>query len=177
MTKEETPWYHSYSAPQNNVIDPSATFGKNVKIGHFCFIDKDVIIGDNAVIEHYVLLKAGTIIGDDCFVDSYVRSSGDNKIGNNVTLRYGSTIARKVEIEDDVFISPNVMTVFSKHTGEKSEKTLIKKGAFIGTAAVIGPNITIEEGTVIGANSYVSGNCKVKNGIYVGVPAKFLKMK
>jgi len=120
------------------------------------------------------LLKKGTRIGNNCYVDSYFRSSGDNRIGNNVTLRFGSTIAREVYVDDGVFISPNVMTIYSKHTGERGTGTYIKNKAFIGTAAVIGPNVTIGEGVVIGANAYVSKDC-LEEGIYVGVPAKKIK--
>lgn len=123
------------------------------------------------------MLKKNTIIGKDCYVDSYFRSSGDNFIGNNVTLRFGSTIARKVFIEDNVFISPNVMTVYSTHAGDKSKGTYIKKGAFIGTAAVVGPGVFIEKQVVIGSQAYVSRDCTTEGGIYVGVPAKFLKMR
>ncbi len=159
-----------------NRIGNNVTVGDNVKIGHHCIIEDDVVVGDNVVIDNYVLLKPETRIGNDTFIDSYVRSSGDNTIGNNVTLRYGATIARAVTIEDGVFISPNVMTIFSTHKNEKITGTIIRKNAFIGTAAVIGPGITIGEGVVIGAMAYVSKNC-IEKGTYVGVPAKLLAKK
>lgn len=163
-----------YEKVGTNVIHKSFVYGNNLKLGDFCVIEEDVVIGDNVDIQNYVLLKKGTIIGDNCYVDSYFRSSGDNKIGNNVTLRFGSTIARKVFVEDDVFISPNVMTVYSLPDGSKSAGTYIKKGAFIGTAAVLAPNITIEEGCVIGANAFVNKSC-MERGIYVGNPARILR--
>lgn len=169
--------YNPVAFSQFNVIHPSAKFGKNTKVGHFCIIEENVIIGDNVDIQNYVLLKEGTIIGNNCYIDSYVRSSGQNKIGNSVTIRFGATIARNVEIEDNVFISPNVMTIFSEYDGQKSKKTLIKENAFIGTSAVIGQNVIIEKGVVIGAMSYVTGNCLSENGIYIGNPIKFLKTK
>ena len=158
----------------NNVIEDGVVIGDGVSIGNNNTIMKGTIIDNDTKIEHYVLLKNYTVVGKECYVDSYFRSSGDNKIGDNVTLRFGSTIARKVYVEDDVFISPNVMTVYSKHTGEQSKGTFIKKGAFIGTAAVIGANVTIGEGVVIAAQAYVSKNC-IEKGIYIGVPAKFKK--
>ena len=43
------------------------------------------------------------------------------------------TEGRKVVVEDNVFISPNVMTVYSLPDGSKSAETRIGKGAFIGT--------------------------------------------
>lgn len=159
---------------KNCIIGKNVSIGEGTTIGNYCVVEDDVIIGKNVDIQHFVLLKKGTIIGDNCYVDSYFRSSGDNKIGNNVTLRFGSTIARKVYVEDDVFISPNVMTVYSLPDGSMSVGTYIKRGVFVGTAAVLAPNITLCEGTVIGTNSFVSKNIE-KPGIYVGNPAKFLK--
>ena len=144
--------------------------GINFKCGSFVKIEKDVIVGDNVTIENFVLLNSGTRIGNNVFVDSYFRSSGSNKIGNNVTLRYGSTIAREVIVEDDVFISPNVMTIYSRHTGEKVGGTTIGKGTHVGTAAVIGPGVKIAAGSVIGSNAYVAKDI-TEPGIYVGVPA------
>jgi UDP-N-acetylglucosamine acyltransferase len=157
-----------------NIIHESFKHGKDFKIGYFCVIEEDVIVGDNVDIQNYVLLRKGTIIGNNVYVDSYVRSSGDNSIGNDVTIRFGATLARKVIIEDGVFISPNVITVYSLPDGSQSALTLIKAGVFIGTAVVLGPNITISEGSVIGANAFVNKNCLGK-GIYVGNPARKIK--
>ena len=156
-----------------NIIHPSFKYGKDLKMGHFCVIEEDVVVGDDVDIQNYVLLKKGTRIGNNCYVDSYFRSSGDNLIGDNVTLRFGSTIARKVYIEDCVFIAPNVMTVYSLPNGSKSSGTYIKKGAFIGTAVVLAPNITIGAGVIIGTNSFVNKDC-LEKGVYVGNPAKKL---
>ena len=158
---------------QNN-IHPSFKHGKNLKLGSFNVIEEDVIVGDNVDIQNFVLLKKGTRIGNDCYVDSYFRSSGDNFIGDNVTLRFGSTIARKVMVENNVFISPNVMTVYSLPDGQKSSGTFIGENAFIGTAAVLAPNISIRPGSIVGANSFVNKSI-LEKGIYAGNPAKLIR--
>ncbi len=157
-----------------NIIHESFKHGKNFKIGHFCVIEEDVVVGDNVQIDNYVLLKKGTRILNNVWVDSYVRSSGYNLIGNNAMLRFGCTIAREVVIEDEAFISPNVMTIFTTHKRKKQEGTIIGKNAFIGTAAVLGPGVKIGENVVIGSQAYVSSDC-IEEGIYVGVPAKLKK--
>ena len=157
-----------------NSIHESFKHGKNLKIGMFNVIEEDVVVGDNVDIQNFVLLKKGTRIGNGCYVDSYFRSSGDNYIGNNVTLRFGSTIARKVAVGNDVFISPNVMTVYSLPDGTKSSSTIIGDGAFIGTAAVLAPNIKIFPGAVVGANSFVNKSIN-KRGVYAGNPAKCIR--
>lgn len=144
--------------------------GKNLRCGSYVKIESGVVVGDNVTIENFVLLRKGTHIGDNVFVDSYVRSSGDNVVGNNVTLRYGCTLAREVVIEDNVYLSPNVMTIYSKHTGEKVPGTVIGKASYIGTNAVIGPGIKIAPKTVVGAMALVTRNIE-KPGVYVGIPA------
>lgn len=172
-----------------NKIHESFRHGENFEVGEFCIIDKNVIVGNNVKlgnhvvilegcevgdgtqIDHYVLLKPYTRIGRKCFVDSYFHSSGHNLIGDNVTLRFNSCICKKAVVEDDVFICPNVMMVYSSPDGSKGQLTWIKEGAYIGTAAVIGPNVIIGEEVIIGANSFVNNDC-IKKGTYVGSPAK-----
>lgn len=155
------------------VFHGMSNIGKNLKIGKFCIIEDDVIIGDDVEIGNYVYLKSGTIIGNNTFIDSYVRSSGDNKIGDNCNIRYGATIARNVRICNDVFISPNVMTVFNKDKGQ----TVIQQKAFVGTAAVIDGGCYIAHHVQIGAMSYVNKDCLVQEGLYFGQPAKYVGVR
>jgi len=157
-----------------NFVHRTFEHGKNFKIGKFNVIQNGCQVGDNIKIEHFVLLKKNTKIGNNVYVDSYFRSSGNNKIGNNVTLRFGSTIAREVTVKDDVFISPNVMTIYSTASHEKIGGTVIGKGAFIGTNAVIGPGIKIGPGVVIGSMAYINRDC-LEPGVYVGIPARKIK--
>jgi len=165
---------NGYHLIGTNLIHKSFIHGENCKIGDYCVIEEGCIIGDNVDIQNHVLLKKNTKIGNDCYVDSYFRSSGDNKIGNNVTLRFGSTIARLVFVGNDVFISPNVMTVYSLPDGTKSAGTYIGDGAFIGTAAVLAPNIKIQPGAIVGANSFVNKSI-LEKAIYAGNPAKKIR--
>jgi acetyltransferase-like isoleucine patch superfamily enzyme len=155
----------------NNIIHDSFKHGENFKIGHFCVIEEDVIVGENVKIDNYVMLKKGTRILNNVWIDSYVRSSGDNLIGNNTTLRFGCTIAREVVVKDGAFISPNVMTIYSTHKHEKSGGTVIGKNSFIGTAAVLGPSVKIGEKVVIASQAFVSRDC-LEQGTYIGIPAK-----
>lgn len=145
--------------------------GIKFSIGGFCIIQEKCKVGYNVNIQHFVLLKKGTIIGNHCYIDSYVRSSGQNRIGNNVTIRFGATIGREVTIEDDVFISPNVGTMFKNHLGGQKGGIVIGKGSFIGTNAIIGAGVKIAPGSVIGAMALVTKDI-VQKGTYIGIPAK-----
>jgi len=152
------------------VIAKDFKHGENFSMGNYCVIEEGCEVGDNVRLEHFVLLKKETKIGNNVYVDSYVKSSGSNKIGSNVILRFNATIAREVIIEDDVFISPNVMTIFSDHKGVPHPGTVIGKNCHIGTNVVINHGVKIASGTVVGAMSLVAKDIALA-GVYVGVPA------
>jgi UDP-N-acetylglucosamine acyltransferase len=155
-----------------NDIHPSFKFGKNLKMGSYNVIMKDVEVGDNVEICHHTLLKPGTVIGDNCYVDSYVLSSGNCTIGNNVIMRYQTVIARNVIIEDYNFFTAGVKLIFLDHSAIATPKPLhIKKGCFFGDAAVIMGGITIAENCIIGACAFVNKDTE-SNGVYAGLPAK-----
>ncbi|MFX0016664.1 MAG: acyltransferase [Promethearchaeota archaeon] len=154
-----------------NSIAADFIHGKNFSIGTYNIIQNECVVGDNIDIQNYVLLKKGTKIGNNVYVDSYFRSSGINKIGNNVVLRFGATVAREVTVEDGVFISPNVMTIYSTHKNEIRGGTVIGKNSYIGTNAVIDASVKIAPECVIGTLSLVTKDC-LESGVYMGIPAK-----
>jgi len=160
---------------ENNIIHPSFQCGDNFKIGYYNVIGEDVKVGNNVDIQHHILLKKGTTIGDNCYIDSYVLSSGDCEIGNNVILRYQSVIARNVIIEDDVFFTAGVKTIFLDHTRTMTVKPLIiKSGSFFGDNVVIMGGITVAENCIFGACAFVNKSTE-PNGVYVGTPAKRIR--
>ncbi|MGB2351402.1 MAG: acyltransferase, partial [Akkermansiaceae bacterium] len=80
-----------------------------------------------------------------------------------------------LEIEDDVFIGPNVTFTNDKHPRSKQhpdafEKTIVRQGASIGANATILPGVTIGAGAMVGAGSVVTRD--VSAGVTVaGNPA------
>ena len=84
-----------------------------------------------------------------------------------------------IEIEDDVFMGPNVTFTNDKYPRSKQYpkeflKTKIRKGASIGANATICPGITIGEKAMIAAGSVVTKNVPAKT-LFAGVPAVFIK--
>ena len=158
----------------NNIIHPSFIKGKNFRIGEFNHIHEDVIVGDDVHIRSYVELRLGTQIGNRVYIDSGVKSSGMNKIGSDVTIRYDAIIARNVIIEDNVFIAPQVMFINISFVDKAPKPTIVHKGVKIGTCAVIHDGIELAEGVIIGSEANVTKSC-LESGIYVGNPAKLAK--
>lgn len=86
-------------------------------------------------------------------------------------------------IEDRVAVSPRVTMIlhstpnWSKIADQVNSvkgKIVIKKDSWIGTGAVLFPNIIIGESSVIGANSVVTKNVP-PYAVVGGVPAKLIK--
>jgi len=158
----------------DNYIHPNFKHGVNLQIGKYNHVHSDVQVGDNVQIRSFVELRPHTVIGDGCYVDSGVKSSGLCEIGNNVTIRYDAIIARNVVIEDDVFISPQVMFINIPFTDKEEKKTVVRKGVKIGTDATINDGVEIGEGVIIGAKAFVNRDC-LEPGVYAGIPARKIK--
>ncbi|NQV29782.1 MAG: hypothetical protein HQ508_02745 [Candidatus Marinimicrobia bacterium] len=157
-----------------NIIRNNVIVGDNVQIGNFCVIHENVTIGDDTVVKDYVELRSETYIGKKSYIDSRVSSSGNCKIGNNVTIRYDSIMARGVEVGDGSYICPRVMTNNLNTEKDQIGGAKFGKDCFIGTNAVIQHGLNIGEKVIIGAMSFVNKDC-VDGGVYVGMPARKIR--
>jgi UDP-2-acetamido-3-amino-2,3-dideoxy-glucuronate N-acetyltransferase len=146
----------------------NVSLGKGTKIFNFvnaygCSID------DNSKIGAFVEIQKGASIGKNCKISSH------------------TFICEGVHIEDNVFVGHGVMftnDLFPKATNTdgspqteadwKVIKTLVKKGASIGSNATILCGITIGENALIGAGSVVTKDV-LPNTVVAGVPAKIIK--
>jgi len=157
-----------------SVVSPHFVHGTNLKMGYFNVIGR-VKVGHEVEICNFVLLKDHTIMGNHCYVDSYVLSSGSCKIGNNVTMRYRTVIARNVIVGDHVFFTAGVKTIFLDHKRQATSKPLtIQRGCYFGDNCIIMGGITVTEKCVVGAGAFVNKNTEPR-GVYVGTPARRLR--
>lgn len=157
-----------------SVVSPNFIYGDNLKMGYFNVIGKGSV-GNNCEICNFVLLKDDTTMGNDCFVDSYVLSSGSCQIGNRVTMRYRTVIARNVIVHEDVFFTAGVKTIFLDHKRTATPKPLIiERGTFFGDNSIIMGGITVGENCIIGAGAFVNKDTECCS-VYVGTPAKKIR--
>jgi UDP-2-acetamido-3-amino-2,3-dideoxy-glucuronate N-acetyltransferase len=128
-------------------------------------------------------------INDGSKVGAFVEIQGGAKIGKNCKISSHSFVCEGVEIEDNVFIGHNVSFIndpLPRATNPDGTpqgpadwevvKTIVKRGASIGTGAVILCGITIGEGSMVGAGSVVTKNVRA-GATVAGNPARELKKK
>lgn len=124
-------------------------------------IDSDVVLGNNVRIFDPDLVNIfGCQIGDNTFIGPFVEITRGVVVGQNCLVESHSFICNAVTIEDDVFIGHGVMFTNDLYptTGRRVVpiRTLVKRGASIGTNATIVAGVTIGQHSVIGAGSVVT---------------------
>ncbi len=133
-------------------------------------------IGANTKIWQYCVVLEGARIGQNCNVCSHCFIENDVTVGDNVTIKNGVYLFDGIQLEDEVFVGPNVTFTNDKFPRSKQyqtavARTIIKKGASIGGGAVILPGIIIGEHAMVGAGAVVTKDVPAYVTV-VGNPAR-----
>jgi acetyltransferase-like isoleucine patch superfamily enzyme len=149
-------------------------------------IAPDVKLGKNVRLSKFVNLY-GCEIGDETKIGAFVEIQKKAKVGKHCKISSHTFICEGVTIEDNVFVGHGVVFIndsYPRATNPegglqteadwKVERTLVKKGASIGSGATILSNIVIGENAIIGAGATVTKDVP-DNTIVAGCPAKVLR--
>jgi acetyltransferase-like isoleucine patch superfamily enzyme len=149
-------------------------------------IAPDVKLGKNVKLSKFINLY-GCEIGDETKIGAFVEIQKNARVGKNCKISSHTFICEGVTIEDGVFLGHSVTFIndsYPRATAEggqlqtekdwKVERTLIKKGASIGSGTTILANVIIGENAIVGAGSVVTKDVPA-NAIVAGNPAKVLR--
>jgi acetyltransferase-like isoleucine patch superfamily enzyme len=147
----------------------------------FARIAPDVQLGAGVRLNAFINLY-GCRIGDDAMVGTFVEIQRDVDVGPRCRIQSHTFICSGVTLEADVFVGHGVMFINDRHptiaatlAGTwKMERTVIKRGASLGSGALIFGGLTIGEGAVIGAGAVVLEDVPA-GATVAGVPARTLK--
>lgn len=126
-------------------------------------------------------------IGDGSKIGAFVEIQRGVKIGKNCKVSSHTFVCEGVTIEDNVFVGHGVMFTNDKfpratrpdgsmQTDDDWEvvPTLVKRGASIGSGAVIVAGVTIGENAMIGAGAVVTKDVP-SDTIVAGVPSRVIR--
>jgi acetyltransferase-like isoleucine patch superfamily enzyme len=154
-------------------------------VNEYCSIAPDVKLGKGVKLSKFINLY-GCQIGDDTKIGAFVEIQKNASVGRQCKISSHTFVCEGVVIEDDVFIGHGVMFINDSYprataNGQlqteadwKVERTVIKRGASIGTGATILANVTIGENAIVGAGSVVTKDVPA-NCIVGGNPAKVFR--
>jgi acetyltransferase-like isoleucine patch superfamily enzyme len=149
-------------------------------------IAANVKLGKDVRIFSFVNLY-GCEIGDETKVGTFVEIQKGAKIGARCKISSHTFICEGVTIESEVFVGHNVTFINDRYPrattalGElqtdadwNCQRTVVKRGASIGSGSTLLGGITVGENAIIGAGSVVTKDVP-PNTIVAGNPARILK--
>lgn len=153
----------------------------------FCSIAPTVKLGQSVKLSKFINLY-GCSIGDETKIGAFVEIQKNSMVGRRCKISSHTFVCEGVTIEDNVFVGHGVTFVNDSYPrattpeGElktesdwKVEKTLVKRGASIGSGSTILANLVIGENAIVGAGSVVTRDVP-SNAIVAGNPAKVLRL-
>jgi acetyltransferase-like isoleucine patch superfamily enzyme len=146
----------------------------------------DVKLGKDVHLSKFINLY-GCEVGDGTKMGAFVEVQKNATIGRRCKISSHTFICEGVTIEDNVFIGHGVTFINDSYPrattpqGElqsdrdwRVERTLIKKGASIGSGSTILADVTVGENAIVGAGSVVTKDVPA-NAIVAGNPARLLR--
>jgi len=145
-------------------------------------IAPDVKLGAGVRLSQFINLY-GCEIGDETKIGPFVEIQKNAKIGKRCKIASHTFICEGVTIEDQVFIGHGVMFINDRYPRATAGgvlqtdadwrvvETIVKRGASVGSGAVIMCGVTIGEKAIVGAGAVVTHNVP-DYAIVLGVPAR-----
>jgi len=147
-------------------------------------ISANVVLGQGVQIFHPDLVNLyGCTVGDETKIGSFVEIQKNSSVGKRCKISSHTFVCEGVTIEDDVFVGHGVMFIndlyprasqdgrLQTEADWKVVPTRVKRGASIGSGAVILGGVTIGERAMIGAGAVVTHDVPDQQ-IAKGVPAR-----
>jgi acetyltransferase-like isoleucine patch superfamily enzyme len=151
--------------------------------GDFVRIASDVVLGEGVIVHAFVNLY-GCTIGDGTRIGAFVEIQKNARIGKHCKISSHSFICEGVTIEDECFVGHGVLFINDRRPRACNPDgspqtaadwsvvpTLVRRGASIGSGAVILCGVTIGERALVGAGAVVTRDVPA-DATVAGVPAR-----
>lgn len=157
-------------------VHETAQIGKNVRLGSYVVIEKNVVIGNDVVIGHHAVIKQDTKIGNSVIIhDGAILGRAPS--GNKKMVRKPVTNLLPLVIEDHVTIGNHCVLYRGLNIFEGvlvGDLASIRENVQIGRHSIIGKNVTVENNTNIGdhvtvqTGSYITAHMTIEDDVFIG---------
>jgi len=153
--------------------------GACCRIGSAAVVVAGATLGDRVYIGDHALIRETAVLGDDVMVGRSCIVTHSTCLRNRVRLQADVIVGPWTTIEEDVSVGPRVTfigdpTMGRRPPGVPQRGSTVRRGARIGTAAVVLPPVTIGYEAVVGAKSLVREDVPART-VVVGTPAVALR--
>ena len=124
-------------------------------------------VGADVKIGPFAHLRAGCVVGDGAEIGNYAEQK-NVRFGARSKQHHFSYLG-DAEIGDDVNIGAGTIT--ANYDGRRKNRTIIGRGAFIGSDTILRAPVTVGEGAYTGAGSVVTRDVP-PGKLAVGIPAR-----
>jgi len=155
-------------------------------VNEFVSIAPSVKLGKDVRLSKFINLY-GCEIGDETKIGAFVEIQKNASVGKRCKISSHTFVCEGVEIQDNVFVGHGVTFIndsYPRATAASGElqtetdwtvdKTVVRKGASIGSGSTILSKVTVGENAIVGAGSVVTRDVPA-NAIVAGNPAKVLR--
>ncbi|MDY0099044.1 MAG: acyl-ACP--UDP-N-acetylglucosamine O-acyltransferase [Bacteroidales bacterium] len=162
-------------------INPKAIIGDNVTVEPFAYIDENVVIGDNTWIGPNSTVLYGARIGKNCrifpsavvsAIPQDLKFQGEEttaEIGNNTTIREGSTVNRGTAAAGKTIVGTNCLLMAYSHVGHDC---IIGDNCILGNTTGLAGEVRVDDWAIISAGTLVHQFSRIGGHVIIGGGSK-----
>lgn len=162
-------------------VHPEAKLGSNVTVEPFAFIDRNVEIGDGTWIGPNATVMYGARIGKNCRIFptavisgipqdlKFVGEESTAEIGDNTTVREGSTVNRGTAAVGKTVIGNNCLLMAYAHVGHDCA---IGDNCIIGNSCGLAGEVKVHDWAIISGGTLVHQFARIGAHVFVGGGSK-----
>ena len=153
--------------------------------GEFSLVAPDVVLGRDVKIYAFVNLY-GCRVGDETRIGTFVEIQKGASVGARCKISSHTFICEGVEVEDEVFVGHGVMFINDRRPRATRpdgapqteedwtlERTVVRRGASIGSNATILCGVEVGAGATVGAGAVVTRDVP-PGAVVAGNPARVI---
>ena len=159
---------------------PPARLGEGTIVSAGAIVFAGTQIGARVIVGDQACVRERVVLGDDVVVGRGALIENDTTVGALTKIQADAYITAYSTLEEHVFVAPCVVTTNDNFMGRTERRhklrrgPTIRRGARIGSGAVLCPGVEIGEEAFVGAGAVVTRDVAPRT-VVVGNPARQLR--